>query len=89
MTDKNAMRARATRQGPSAAGPGNAHGTPPADAPGPWGTGERPFHPEGGKPAHDPEKAAAELLARANPGPRAEGEAGPEAASGRGPAGGD
>ncbi len=71
-----------THQGPNAAGPGDTHGVPPDDAPGPWGTGERPFHPEGGKPAHDPDKVAAELLARANPGPRAEGDAGPEAADG-------
>ena len=69
-----------TQQGPSAAGPGDAHGAPPDDAPGPWGTGERPFHPEGGKPAQNPDGAAAEVLARANPGPRAEGDAGPEAA---------
>ena len=69
-----------TQQGPSAAGPGDAHGAPPDDAPGPWGTGERPFHPEGGKPAQNPDEAAAEVLARANPGPRAEGDAGPEAA---------
>jgi hypothetical protein len=80
MTDNNEARAEPTRQGPNAAGPGDAHGAPPDDAPGPWGTGERPFHPEGGKPAHDPDKAAAELLDRANPGPRAEGDAGPEAA---------
>ena len=69
-----------TQQGPSAAGPGDAHGAPPDDAPGPWGTGERPFHPEGGKPAQNPDEAAAEVLARANPGPRAEGDAGPGAA---------
>jgi hypothetical protein len=69
-----------TQQGPNAAGPGNARGAPPDDAPGPWGTAERPFHPEGGKPAHDPDKAAAELLAKSNSGPRAAGDAGPEAA---------
>ncbi len=69
-----------TRQGPNAAGPGDAHGAPPDDAPGPWGTGERPFHPEGGKPARDPDKAAAELLARGKSGPPAAGDAGPEAA---------
>jgi hypothetical protein len=69
-----------TPQGPSAAGPGDAHGAPPDDAPGPWGTGERPFHPEGGKPARDPDAAAAELLARAQSGPPAAGDAGPEAA---------
>jgi hypothetical protein len=77
-----------TRQGPNAAGAGDAHGAPPDDAPGPWGTGERPFHPEGGKPADDPDKVAAELLARANPGPRAEGDAGPEAAGHSGAEGG-
>lgn len=70
-----------TRQGPNAAGPGNAHAAPPPDdAPGPWGTDERPFHPEGGKPASDPDKTAAELLARSRGGPSAEGDAGPEAA---------
>ncbi len=84
MTDKTEKPAEPTGQGPNAAGPGNAHGAPPADAPGPYGTGERPFHPEGGKPARDPDKTAAELLARANPGPRAEGDAGPEAAAGHG-----
>ena len=78
MTDKTEKPAELTRQGPNAAGPGDAHGVPLDDAPGPWGTGERRFYPEGGKPAHDPDKAAAELLARANPDPRAEGEAGPE-----------
>ena len=82
MTDQNETPAKPTHQGPNAAGPGDAHGAAPDDAPGPWGTGERPFHPEGGKPARDPDKAAAELLARANPGPRAEGEAGPEAVDG-------
>ena len=70
-----------TRQGPNATGPGNAHAAPPPDdAPGPWGTGERRFHPTGGEPAPDPDKAAAELLARSNPGPRATGDAGPQAA---------
>jgi hypothetical protein len=69
-----------THQGPNAAGPGNVHGIPPDDAPGPWGTGERPFHPEGGKPAANPEEVAKAVLARSNPGPRAEGDAGPEAA---------
>ena len=87
MTNKTGTPAEPTRQGPNAAGLGDAHGDPPADAPGPWGTGERPFHPEGGEPAHDPNKVAAELLARANPGPRAEGDAGP-AAEGGGQAGG-
>ena len=77
-----------TQQWPNAAGPGNAHGAPPGDAPGPWGTGERPFHPEDGKPARDPDKAAAELLARANGGPQAAGDAGPEAAGDAGEKGG-
>ena len=71
---------RPTAQGPNAAGPGNRHYGPPRDAPDPWGTGEEPFHPEGGKPAADPDKAAAELLAHANDGPRASGDAGPTAA---------
>ena len=76
--DKDA--AGPTLQGPNAAGPGDAHGVPPDDAPGPWGTGERPFHPEGGKAARDPGKAAAEVLERAKEGPPAAGDAGPEAA---------
>ncbi len=71
---------RPTHQGPNAAGPGDTHGTPPDDAPGPWGTGERPFHPAGGKPAENPEAAAKAVLDQANQGPRAEGDAGPEAA---------
>ncbi len=87
MMDNTETPAEPTNQGPNAAGPGDAHAAPPDDAPGPWGTGERPFHPEGGKPAQDPDKVAAELLARANRGPRAEGDAGPEAA-GTGEAGG-
>ncbi len=78
-----------TQQGPNAAGPGDAHGAPPDDAPGPWGTAERPFHPEGGKPARDPDAAAAELLARAKSGPQAAGDAGPEAAGDAGEKGGD
>lgn len=69
-----------THQGPNAAGPGNAHGIPPDDAPGPWGSAERPFHPEGGKPASDPDRVAAELLARSNNDARATDDAGPEAA---------
>ena len=32
------------------------------------------------RPAHDPDKAAAELLAKSNSGPRAAGDAGPAAA---------
>ena len=84
MTNENETPAGPTHQGRNVAGPGNAHGVPPDDAPGPWGTGERPFHPEGGKFARDPDKGAAELLANANPGPRAESDAGPEAAAGRG-----
>ncbi|SDB63245.1 hypothetical protein [Belnapia rosea] len=77
-----------THQGPNAAGPGNLHSEPPRDAPGPWGTGERPFHPEGGKPAADPARAAEAVLSHGNPGPAAEGDAGPEAAGKPGPDGG-
>ena len=85
MTDENSGKASGpTRQGPNAAGPGDAHGAPPDDAPGPWGTGERPFHPEGGKPARDPDAAAAEVLARAKSGPSAAGDAGPKAAGEKG-----
>ena len=35
MTDENGTRDEPTHQGPNAAGPGDAHGDPPADAPGP------------------------------------------------------
>lgn len=76
---------RPTGQGPNAAGPGNRHYGPPRDAPGPWGTGEEPFHPEGGKPAAEPGKAAAEVLSHAKDGPSAEGDAGPEAAGSNAP----
>ena len=69
-----------TPQGPNAAGPGNRHYGPPRDAPGPWGTGEVPFHPEGGKPAADPAQAAEALLRHGEDGPPAVGDAGPEAA---------
>lgn len=72
-----------TAQGPEAAGPGNRHGTPPDNAPGLWGTGERSFDPAGGKPAAKPEETARKVLDQANPGPKAEGDAGPEAASGK------
>ena len=88
MADKTGEPAVPTHQGSNAAGLGDAHDAPLADASGPWGPGERPFHPEGGKPADDPDKVAAELLARANPGPRAEGDAGPEAAGHSGAEGG-
>jgi hypothetical protein len=75
-----------TAQGPNAAGPGNKHYGPPRDAPGPWGTGEKPFHPEGGKPAADPAKAAEEVLRQAKDSHSAVGDVGPEAA-GKGAAG--
>ena len=71
---------RPTAQGPEAGGPGNRNAAPPEDAPPPWGTAERPFDPEGGKPAANPDEVAKEVLARANPGPKAPGNAGPEAA---------
>jgi hypothetical protein len=59
---------RPTPRAPNAAGPGNAHDGPPCDAPGPWGTGalghwRESFDPEDGKPAADPAKVAAALLA--------------------------
>jgi hypothetical protein len=69
-----------TPQGPNPAGPGNRHYGPPRDAPGPWGTGEKSFHPEGGKPAADPAEAAEELLAHGKDGKAAAGNVGPEAA---------
>ncbi|MCB4820985.1 hypothetical protein [Roseicella aerolata] len=69
-----------TQQGPNAAGPGDRHALPPEDAPQPWGTGEKPFHPEGGKPAANPEAEAEKLLARQRTGQAAEGDAGPKAA---------
>ena len=68
-----------TQQGPNAAGTGNRHARPPEDAPGPWSTGEAPFHPKGGEPAPDPEAMAEEVLARSRTGRAAEGDAGPEA----------
>lgn len=70
----------ATQQGPNAAGPGNAHGVGPKDAPQPWGTGEEPFDARGGRPARDPEAKTEELLARQRSGRAAAGVAGPEAA---------
>ena len=69
-----------TQQGPNAAGPEDRNALPPEDAPQPWGTGEKPFHPDGGKPAADPEAKAEELLAQHRSGRAAEGDAGPEAA---------
>jgi hypothetical protein len=78
MTDNEPRPPRApTPQGVQGAGPGNRHGLPPDDSPG-WGARQdRPFHPEGGRPAADPEGEAAKLLARARTGPPAEGDAGP------------
>ncbi|MDO9710691.1 hypothetical protein [Paracraurococcus lichenis] len=69
-----------TPQGPEAAGPGNAHGAAPQDAPQPWGTDEAPFDPRGGSPAADPEARAEELLAQHRTGRAAAGDAGPEVA---------
>jgi hypothetical protein len=66
-----------TPQGLGAQGPGNAHGTPAAHE---RDTEGQPFDPAGGKPAQDPEAKAKAVLDHANPGPRAEGDAGPEAA---------
>jgi len=74
---------RPTAQGFQAAGPGNEHGDPVPDSPAQSGTDERPFHPEGGRPAEDPDAKAAELLRRANKGPEAEGDAGPTGAGKR------
>ena len=78
-SDQRRPPTRPTAQGPNAAGPDNAHYGPPRDAPGPWGTGEEPFDPEGGKPAANPEKAAADLLAHSKDGEPIVGQAGPEA----------
>ncbi len=66
-----------TPQGPKAAGPGNAHGVPPEDSPGDSGLDERPFHPEGGRPAADPEAMAQRVLKQAETGPKSKGDAGP------------
>ncbi len=69
-----------TQQGPNAAGPGDRHALPPDNAPQPWGTGEKPFDPRGGKPAADPDAKAEELLDQHRSGQAARGDAGPEAA---------
>ena len=66
-----------TPQGLGAQGPGNAHGTPAAHE---RDTGDKPFDPEGSKPASDTEAMARKVLDYANKGPRAAGDAGPEAA---------
>lgn len=66
-----------TPQGPQNAGPGNAHGAPVEDSPGPSGLDLRPFDPEGGRPASDPEAMAERVLKQAETGPKAEGDAGP------------
>ncbi|MBC9180341.1 hypothetical protein [Pseudoroseomonas ludipueritiae] len=66
----------ATPQGLGAQGPGNAHGTPSAHE---RDTEDKPFDPEGGRPASDTEAMARKVLDYANKGPRADGDPGPEA----------
>lgn len=61
------------RQHPTPQGPGDRHGVPPDDAPGLWGTGERPLDPTGGKPAADPKEAVRKVLDQGNTGPEAAG----------------
>ncbi len=85
MSDKDADRMREdgkrggepTPQGPQGAGPGNRHGAPPRDIDAPSGLPEHPFDAEAGRPAKDPEAMARKVLDEANPGPKAEGDAGP------------
>ncbi|MDJ0387570.1 hypothetical protein QMO56_05545 [Roseomonas sp. E05] len=77
MTGRNPDEKAPTHQGLGAQGPGNAHGIPPEHEP---DTAGKPFDPGGGQPAPDPQAAADALLRRANPGQRAGGKAGPEAA---------
>ncbi len=69
-----------TPQGFKAAGPGNLHGIPPEDSPGDAGLDLKPFHPEGGRPAQDPEAMAQRVLDQGREGPPASGDAGPLAA---------
>ncbi|RKK01001.1 hypothetical protein EBE87_00745 [Pseudoroseomonas wenyumeiae] len=69
-----------TPQGPGAQGPGNAHGTPAEHEP---DTEDKPFDPEGGKPASDTEAMAWKVLDYANKGPSAGRGAGPEGAGGK------
>jgi hypothetical protein len=66
-----------TPQGFQSAGPGNVHGVPPEDSPAQGGLEERPFSPEGGRPAANPEKKAQRALDQSREGPRAEDDAGP------------
>jgi hypothetical protein len=47
----------------------------------------QPFDPAGGQPAKDPEAAAKALLDRANPGPAASEQVGPDVAGAGKPAG--
>lgn len=77
-------RGGATPQGLGAQGPDNAHGIPAAHE---RDTEGKPFDPEGGQPASDTEAMAKKVLDYANKGPRAAGDAGPEAAGGRKPGG--
>jgi hypothetical protein len=72
-----------TPQGPKAAGPGNAHGVQPDDAPDDSNQQERPFDPDGGRPAADPDATAERVLKQAERGPKTEGDAGPLGVAGR------
>jgi hypothetical protein len=74
----------ATPQGPGAQGPGKAHGAPSAHE---RDTEDKPFDPKGGQPASDTKAMEKKVLDYANKGPRAGGEAGPEAAGGKKPGG--
>jgi hypothetical protein len=96
MSDKDADRMREdgkrggepTPQGPQGAGPGNRHGAPPRDIDAPSGLPEHPFDAEAGRPAKDPEAMARKVLDEANPGPKAEGDAGPMGKTGGASTGG-
>jgi hypothetical protein len=68
---------RPAGQGLGAQGPGNQHGIPAAHEP---DTEARPFDPQGGKPAQDPDAMAKKLLDHANTGPQSADDMGPEAA---------
>lgn len=69
----------ATPQGLGAQGPGNAHGIPAAHE---RDTKDQPSDASGGEPANDRKAMEKKVLDYANKGPRAAGDAGPEAAGG-------
>lgn len=66
-------------QGLGAQGPGNAHGIPADHEPDVEG---RPFSPEGGRPAQDPDAMARKVLNRTPPGPASDDGAGSDGAGG-------